>query len=365
MTHDETARFAADFWRSEEPYALSDGAPLEKAERGHLLVKTSGSEGRAKWVALHRDAMLASAEAVNQHLHASNDDRWLIALPISHVGGFAIYARAFVSGSQVHRLNGKWDAQHFADACATQRITLTSLVPTQVFDLVQAKLPAPPSLRAIVVGAGSMSDDLAQQARSLGWPVLQSYGMTEACSQIATQPLDQGHGMIVLPHWQTSCAPDGTLLIAGPSLASGYFVHDQHDAWQWQPITSPFATRDYVSITTEGDHRSLRYLGREAHTLKIMGELVHLAPLQAYLDEIATKLGINARCIIVPIADERRESILVLAHEGTFDADLLLRAFNAGVEPWQRITRSIGVAHLPITAMGKVQFDELRQLIES
>ena len=352
MTNDET------FWSSDDSYGLSEGAPSHLAPKAHVLVKTSGTEGKAKWVALSKKGFLKSAEAVNAHLESTAQDRWLIALPTHHVGGFSIYARAYVSGASVHHYEGKWEAARFARVCENERITLTSLVPTQVFDLVQQRLRAPKCLRAIVVGGGSLSVEIGHQAHALGWPMLQSYGMTETASQVATEPLrhlETGFdpdALEVLPLWNVQTDADGVLSISGSALASGYVV-DQ----SWQPIEQPMRTRDQVSLRTESTRQILRFLGRESQVLKILGELVSLTSLQAKLEALALEHGIASRCVIVPLEDARRGQALFLAHEG--GAEALLAAFNAQVLPFERLERAVYVGRIPLTDLGKVRLAEL------
>ena len=176
-------------------------------------------------------------------------DRWLLALPPWHVGGFSLWARAFVSGSAVDVVEQKWNPQQFAEACEAHGTTLASLVPTQVVDLVQQGIDAPPSLRAVVVGGAGLERELGQSARLLGWPVLQSYGMTETASQVATEPLDHldldfnPDALELLPHWTAALSDAGMLKLAGPALASGYITAHE-DGWQWLPIGEELVTRD-------------------------------------------------------------------------------------------------------------------------
>jgi O-succinylbenzoic acid--CoA ligase len=356
MTNDET------FWSSDDSHGLSDGAPLHLAPKGHVLVKTSGTEGKAKWVALSKRAFLLSAEAVNAHLESTAQDRWLIALPTHHVGGFSIYARAFVSGASVHHDEGKWDAVRFAQLCRNEHITLTSLVPTQVFDLVQQRLKAPESLQAIVVGGGGLSKEIGQQARALGWPVLQSYGMTETASQVATEPLlhlETGFDpddLEVLPLWDVQTSAGGLLSIRGPALASGYVI-DQ----AWHPIEQPLSTRDRVSLGTHSTRQYLRFIGRESQVLKIMGELVHLAALQAKLEALALKHGSTGRSVIVPVDDARRGHALVLVHED--GAAGVMTEFNAQVQPFERLERAVQLTRMPLSVPGKVRVAELGTML--
>ncbi len=367
---EETQRFDAAFWRSDNPYALSADAPVGHAPRGHLLVSTSGSEGRPRWVALSREAMLASAESVNVHLQANAHDRWLIALPITHVGGFAIYARAFACGASVRRIAGKWDAARFAASVADAGITLASLVPTQVFDLVAAKICAPPCLRAIVVGGGSLGQEVGSTARALGWPVLQSYGMTETCSQIATEPLrhlqtDFEPGALeVLRGWECDVDSDGLLGVSGPALASGVIARSDDGQWDWNPITAPFVTRDFVTLRAQGDRQYLRYEGRAAHALKIMGELVHWGPLQARLDQMAQQNGCPGQCALVPMPDPRRDTVLVLAHTPGVPVHAVMAAYAERAAPLERIERTVLVPAIPRSELGKLRLNELRALIQ-
>ena len=80
--------------------------------RGHIFVATSGTSGDVKLVALSKDAILASAAAVNARLGARREDVWCCVLPTFHVGGLGIHARAFLTGSRV--INMSWDANAFA-----------------------------------------------------------------------------------------------------------------------------------------------------------------------------------------------------------------------------------------------------------
>jgi o-succinylbenzoate---CoA ligase len=146
---------------------------------GHVWLATSGTTGALKLTALSKRALLASAAAVNRHLQSDDRDVWLCVLPTFHVGGLGIYARAFLSGARV--VTSGWED-----------VTLASLVPAQVTDLVRDRVEAPPSLRAVVVGGGALSEELYAAARALGWPLLPSYGMTECCSQVATATPEEG-----------------------------------------------------------------------------------------------------------------------------------------------------------------------------
>lgn len=187
-----------------------------------LLSSGTQSVGQVKAIGLTAEALEASATAANAHLAVNRSDRWLLTLPTFHVGGLGILVRATLSGSRVYRL-GKWNPNGFVSALKRQRISLTSLVPTQVYDLVTLKLSPPASLRAVVVGGGALAPDLYERARKLGWPLLPSYGLTEGASQVATAPIEslarEGFPLMkLLPHVQM-VTRDKRLWLKGPSLA--------------------------------------------------------------------------------------------------------------------------------------------------
>lgn len=375
-------------WEDEAPLALCGpgaaemGAGLERwaraqGLRGVCFFQTSGSEGRPKWVGLTRAALLHGAGAVNGHLHADAGDVWLVALPLHHVGGFAILARAHLCGAGVRFLPGKWLPQEYVRACAG--VTLSSLVPTQVYDLVRERLPCPAGVRAVVVGGGGMSQALAEAARELGWPVLQSYGMTEAGSQVATQvcPLrgeaassaERLEDLLLLPHWQADTVAEGRLRLRGPALAAGYAVADADadGGWVWQGLDAAegLVTRDHVRLRVEGGRTWLTFLGRESGFVKILGELLHLAAEQARLEGLALRLGWGVMPVLLPVPDARAGTALILVCEaGCPPAGPLLEAFHAGGPRWLRVRETRVVGAFPRSALGKVREAELRQMLE-
>ncbi len=350
-----------DVWVAAAPGVVSDGLEsfVKAVEpQGCCLFQTSGSEGAPKWVVLTKQAMLCSARAVCEHLLVTKADRWLLALPEWHVGGFSLWARAAVSGSEVVAVRSRWDAADFAQVCERESITLTALVPTQVFDLVQGGIPCPTSLRAVVVGGGRLEPALGHRARALGWPVLQSYGMTETASQVATEPL--GHltsgfdpdSLLVLPVWEVKVTERCRLMIRGRALASGY-VNQDADGWRYEPLHGELETRDRVELVRRGEETWLRMLGRESQTLKVLGELVVLGPLQSLLTALATELGIK-HAQLAAAADERAGEVVVLRCEAGQEAaaERLRLAYNEQVRPFERAVR-VEVAQ--VTALGKMR----------
>lgn len=337
--------------------------------QGVCAFQTSGSEGLPKWVVLTKEAFLISAQSVNAHFEVAMQDHWLVALPTHHVGGFSIAARAYISGSRVTVWEEKWQPQAFTHLCRDAGITLVSLVPAQVHDLVRQRLPSPDSVRAVIVGGGSMAPGLAESALELGWRVFQSYGMTEAASQIATQPYNDFGPVFdvtsleVLPHWKVATDPTGVLILSGPALALGHAMRSTTGEWAWHPLPRDgWTTRDRVKLWMHGTRQFLAFEGRESGYVKILGELVHLAPLQELLEGWAIELKLSYRPVLLDVPDPRAETRLLLVAEGEKEAaQLLADRFHQSQPSWMRLSDVLMVDKIPRSELGKPQMAALRQ----
>jgi len=155
------------------------------ADRPWTLLHTSGTGGRPKPVLLTYRNHTASAIASAWNLGVDPADRWLSVLPLFHVGGLAILIRSAVYGTTAVLEEG-FEPAAVARWIADDRITLLSLVPTMLRRLLDHGVVSESSLRAVLIGGGPVPSELLARATAAGLPVIQTYGMTETASQIAT-----------------------------------------------------------------------------------------------------------------------------------------------------------------------------------
>lgn len=368
---DSTLLTIGMFWRDPEPFAacgFPDALPEIPALRGHVLFETSGSSGTPKWIALSKSALLASAEAVNRHLEVTPRSCWGLALPVHHVGGFGVAARAFAAGCTFREFGRRWDALAFATWLTENTITHTSLVPAQVHDLVAAGIRAPLSLRAIVVGGGQLDAGTGQAARALGWPVLASYGMTEAASQIATGSLDslkeiyQPSPIPLLPIWQAETTPDQTLRISGPALFSGMLVRE-NEIWAFKPRLSDWhETSDLVSL----ENRCLTPLGRSDLRVKVLGELVDLEAVERELLDLSEGKLQPGTFVVVAIPDARAEHALVPVFDAAVNREIIDAVLTAHAEQipgFRRLRPAVILENFPRSPLGKLHRTKITDVI--
>ena len=364
---DATLLTSAAFWSDSGPVAM--GAfpgefPEVESLAGCVLFETSGSSGTPKWVVLSRAALLASAAAVNRHLRVTAESCWGLVLPTHHVGGFGVCARAFESGCRLEIFGKRWEPAAFSEWLAHSQVTHTSLVPTQVHDLVKANIRAPDSLLAIVVGGGHLDVATGQAARDLGWPVLASYGMTEAASQIATQSLDQLGNLYqsspipLLPIWHADVTPDNLLRISGPALFSGYMIFDQ-DAWRFLPRENEWhTTSDRVSLGGGG----ITPLGRADTLVKVLGELVDPEAIERELVGFSEGQLAAGTFAVIALPDERAGHVLVPVFEALIDrsaVESLLAIYQKAAPGFRRLQPVVFVGKIPRSPLGKLLRKEL------
>lgn len=364
---------SAAFWQSKQCHALVNArdaqavreaglveswSRLQPELSGHLLFATSGSSGGRKWVALSRQALLASAAMVNQHLYAGANDRWLMVLPEFHVGGMGILARCYDAGSELVKLEGKWNPELYHQTIEVDGISLSSLVPTQLYDLVQKGLYAPQSLRALMIGGGRLGDDVYEQAMNLGWPVIETYGMTETCSQIATATL-ASRDLTLLPSWQAKLSDRDCLSIKGDALFTGYvacsgkvceLIDPKQDGW--------FTSEDVVEY---GDNQ-ISVKGRADRCVKVLGELVNLSEVEAKV-VASVDIGLPVGSIaVVALPDPRKGCKLILCGEQSNDLDQILEDYNLHSHPVERLDGICVLSEIPLSPLGKIRYGLIAQV---
>lgn len=350
----ETIRLTdPSFWVDGSPCAPGAAVPNGAGDPvGLVWFKTSGTSGAPRWIGHSREGLLLSAAVVNRHLDVTESSVWGLALPLHHVGGFGVVARAHEAACRLSSFTNKWDPSGCRDWLLAQGVSHLSLVPTQVHDLVAAGISCPASLEAVVVGGGRLDRELGQAARDLGWPVLASYGMTETASQIATQRLEllempyQNSSLTVLPHWKLRVSADGGLQVSGESLFRAT-LEPEESSWRFVRRENEWLeTRDRVEL--EGDLLSVS--GRLDRVVKVLGELVDLV-------EVEKEIGLKS-VAVVAVNDSRRGARLLAFFEGD-DPSGEIRRYNSTVGgPW-RISESIRVDELPRTSLGKIRYGEL------
>lgn len=223
---------------------LDQPAPAEVA----ALVATSGSTGRPRAVMLTAGALLASAHAAARRLNGPG--AWLLALPLSSVGGLQVLIRSQLAGVEPVSLDLTRGFRPGAFALAARELPgglprYTSLVPTQLRRVVDAggeALEALSGFDAVLIGGAALDAALRTTAEAAGVRIVSTYGMTETSGGCVYDgaPLEGVH---------VRASPTG-LRIGGEVVALGY--HADPEQTQRSFVDDWFLTLDIGHVDAGG-----------------------------------------------------------------------------------------------------------------
>ncbi len=186
-------------------------------------VLTSGSSGTPHPIGLSYGNFLWNAVGSSFNIGVDPGDRWLCCLPLGHISGLGIVMRSVIYGTAAVVHDG-FDVDQVAASLEGEGITVVSLVATMLTRLLDAgaDLSGP---RAILVGGGPVPEESLEEAIGRGATVVQTYGLTEACSQVTTlAPADARRKLgsagrpLLTTHLRIQ---DGEILVQGPTVAPG------------------------------------------------------------------------------------------------------------------------------------------------
>lgn len=144
------------------------------SERTVLVVRTTGSSGTSKDIALSASALLASAKSSNAYLKAEFGNTWSLLLPLNHIAGINVLVRSLELGTQPVNLLG-YEGKF-------PKVDFTAIVPTQLFRALNGDenlLEHLKSARAVLVGGAALTSELRHQASEAGINLVETYGSTE------------------------------------------------------------------------------------------------------------------------------------------------------------------------------------------
>jgi O-succinylbenzoic acid--CoA ligase len=302
------------------------------------VMHTSGTTAAPKPVVLTYSNFQASAFGSAIALGLDPAERWLCPMPLTHVGGLSIPVRSAIYATTAV-LHGRFDTEAVLNELMdpARRITIVSLVPTMLARLLDAGLREPPTLRWALLGGGPIAPALLARAAEAGVPVAPTYGMTEACSQIATFGWP-------LPGAEIRIA-EGEVVVRGAMVSAGALAHD---GW--------LHTGDLGELDASG---RLRITGRRAETIVTGGENVSPVEVEAVLlaHPAVADAGVFAR------ADpEWGEAVVaaVVPREGSAPTPEELRAFCSARLASFKVPKAVEFrAALPRTESGKLLRREL------
>jgi O-succinylbenzoic acid--CoA ligase len=303
--------------------SVSEADPHQEA----TIVFTSGTSALPKAVLHTYGSHYFNALGSNNNIRLGSKDRWLLSLPLYHVGGLGVLFRCLIAGAAV--VVPERD-EPFEQAIEQHSVTHLSVVPTQL----KRMLSNPQAndllrnLKAVLVGGGGVDEKLIREAFDTGLKLHTSYGLTEMASQVTTtSPGESLPGLLssgkALRHREIMVSDSGEILVKGETRFEGYVTLGglerpfDRDGW--------FATGDLGRIDDKG---YLRVTGRKDNMFVSGGENVH--PEQ--IEKAITGLKDVENAIVVGVPDDefghRPVAFIKMTGETPIDREMIVEALS-------------------------------------
>jgi o-succinylbenzoate---CoA ligase len=337
-------------------------ATASNPDEVHLIIATSGSEGEPKAAMFTGRNILAAAAASRERIGLGPEDRWLVCLPLQHIGGLAILHRCAQAGASVISADG-FDPTSIGEILHRQTCTHLSVVPAMLARLLESVATPPPMLRRVLVGGAALDPGLAGRALERGWPLCISYGLTEAGSQVATlcHPERDWPGRLVgQPLVGMEVRVDnltGRIRIRGDAVMAGY-ANPEREPGAGLSAEGWFETGDLGRMDGEG---GLWVLGRADDMLITGGVNVHPREVERLLADCPGIAEVAVTGQQDPVWGER----LVVLLAGSAEPAEVEQWCRANLPAYMRPRQFIKVSGLPCNAMGKLDRCALRTLVNT
>ncbi len=192
LTCDDFERIIA---AAQENELGANDAPAPAPTEGHCFLRTSGSTGEPKGILLDARQIVWAAEHIRASHELTSADRGFTALPLSHVNAPVVsLCASLIAGSSLV-IARHFSRSHFWETLERYAVTWASAVPTMLAMLLTTeKPPFLPGVLRFVRSASAPLPVTVLEAfeRRFGVPVVETYGLSEAASQIAANPVPPG-----------------------------------------------------------------------------------------------------------------------------------------------------------------------------
>lgn len=320
------------------------------------IMNTSATTGQFKSVPLRWGQIRAHVQASKEVLGKTEQDNWLMVLPLFHVSGLSILLRSLYNGTAVTILP-KYDEAQVLKLIESEYINMMSLVPT-ILTQLEPKITHH-KLRVILLGGEFIPMALIDACEKKSLPIYKTYGMTETFSQSVTfSVLDYPHKRDSvgkpLPGMQVRIdKPDadgiGEIHLTGPMVMTGYIDKE--------PIDGDLNTDDIGYIDEDG---FVYILNRRKDLIISGGENIY--PKE--LEDLVYTLPSVKECAVVPVPDPKWgqvPALFVAFHDGeSMTADAILSFMTNSLAKY-KIPKYVKILPaLPRNGTGKIVRNELR-----
>lgn len=362
-------------------YGNNAPAPAGAEEDVLVILYTSGTTGRPKGAQLTHLGIIHSALTFARCLGLTENDRALVAVPMSHVTGIVgVALPALAVGGCAILMRESFERQAFLQLASREKMTFSILVPT-IYTLLtmtpQLDETDLSSWRIGCFGGAPMPVDtierIGQKLPRLS--LVNAYGATETTSPTTIMPVSAWRDNVdsvgrvvpcgavkVIREDGTEAAPGehGELMISGPMVIPGYYKrpesnHSEFTGGYWR-------SGDIASIDEDG---YVRVFDRLKDMINRGGFKVFSAEVENRLNHHEAILESAVIGVPDPVLGERVHAFIVTI-DGREMKEKALHEFCASrLSDYKRPESFTFLAKgLPRNSNGKIQKQTLRELLD-
>ncbi len=342
-------------------------------EQTALILSTSGSEGQAKLVPLTFNNLFQSFILSNSILKGNKEDKWLLSLPLYHIGGFSIFTRSLFSNSKLI-IPASLNTDDLVSTITETDPDKFSLVSTQFKRLIEEGIKPNSGLKYLLLGGGPLDSDLIKNAILDGWKICKVYGSTETSAFIslltpenfnekiesAGSPLP-GVEIKILDECKNPLPPlsVGEIAISSPTVTHGYL--NAHEINQMKFQNGFYYSGDYGYLDEDG----YLYISNRRNDLIISGgENIN----SFEIEKLLLTHPLIADAVVVGIPDDEWGEIvvavIVLKAEKTLTEENIKTFLKEKMASYKVPKRITFTSEIPKTTLGKVRKDEVKKCLQ-
>ena len=369
-----------------------------------VIIYTSGTTGSPKGVMLSFDNLMANVEAVAQIIPIFTADRpVMVLLPLHHIFPLLGTIVAPLQVGALIALTPSMKSDAILKTLQENKIAITIGVPRlyeAILKGIMTKINANKVAKALykvaktvnsrsfsqkifkkvhdslggnimymVCGGAKLNEDIAIAYKTLGFEMLEGFGMTEAAPMITfTRPNRWKIGSAGEPMPCTELKfEDGEVLARGRNIMKGYYNRPEEtavtlrDGWLHTGDLGHLDKEGFIHITGRSKDIIVLSNGKNINPEEIEFKLLSLSE---YILEIAVfEKNDTLQCVIFPDIKKMNEAN-IKDIENTFNQHLI-QIYNSAVSAYKRISKFYIIKEeLPKTRLGKVQRFKLLELLE-
>jgi O-succinylbenzoic acid--CoA ligase len=150
-----------------------------------ITIYTSGSTGKPKNIELAKEKMQISARKTLEYFKIEKGSSALLCLSLETIAGKMMLVRSLIGELKLHVVTVSTNPI----LALKNPIDFVALVPMQLEAAVDTAVEKLKSIKTILVGGASVSEELIQKLKDKKITVFQSYGMTETISHVAIRKI--------------------------------------------------------------------------------------------------------------------------------------------------------------------------------